>query len=40
MHEKTTNDRHEVLALAFLLLLSCSLSSNVRASSLSLATRR
>src|SRR6187397_2382127 len=32
MHEKTTNDRHEVLALAFLLLLSCCLSSNVRAS--------
>ena len=32
MHEKTTNDRHEVLALAFLLLLSCSLSVNVRAS--------
>ena len=32
MHEKTTNDQHEVLALAFLLLLSCSLSGNVRAS--------
>ena len=32
MHETTTNGRHEVLALASLLLLSCSLSSNARAS--------